>query len=50
LLTACDAAIQSETKQMKKYVDIMPWRSKRHEESIEMLKSAKEKILATLNK
>lgn len=50
LLTACDAAIQRETEQMKKYADVAIWKAKRHEESIKILASAREKIYETLSK
>ena len=48
LIIACNEAIQNETKLMHKYEETMPWKAKRHAQSLHELKSAKGKILQSL--
>ena len=44
LILACNHAIKKERELMYKYEDTMPWKAQRHEQSLQELESAREKI------
>lgn len=44
LILACNKAIKKETELMHRYEDTMPWKSKRHAQSLHELESAREKV------
>lgn len=48
MLSACDLAIQKEMKMMHRYADVMPWKAERHKQSLQNLKSAREKIYQSM--